>query len=345
MQTDHDFFVQWHLTERCNLRCSHCYQSSNSGNELSTAEALAFIDEAAATIAAWSHLYDIPFAAGFNITGGEPLLRPDLFQLLGALQGRSIAVHLLTNGILIDRPTADRLRLAEVATVQVSMEGSEPVHDAIRGPGSFRAAKAGIEHLVAAGLAVTINMTLSRRNVDSFAGMIELATAMKVHRLGFSRLVPAGRGRSFLAETLTRDEVAELYRRLFLLETSDLEIVTGDPMAAQLRRPPAGDCGETPLGGCAAGLFGLTVAADGTVMPCRRLPLAIGNIRTESLRAIWATSDILAQLRNRECYRGRCGTCPRWAICRGCRAIAHAHTGDFLAEDPQCFLEVEKLRR
>jgi AdoMet-dependent heme synthase len=338
MQTRRDFFIQWHLTERCNLRCSHCYQSGSSGDELSTAEALAFIDEAAETIAAWSLLYDLPFTAGFNVTGGEPLLRPDLFELLAALQGRAIAVHLLTNGTLIDRPTADRLRMAEIATVQVSMDGLEPVHDAIRGAGSFQAARAGTEHLVAAGLAVTINMTLSRRNADSIAEMIELAAALRVQRLGFSRLVPAGRGQSFLAETLARDEVAELYRRIFLLETGSVELVTGDPVAAQLRRPTAGDCGETPLGGCAAGLFGLTVAADGTVMPCRRLPLAIGNIRKQSLRAIWATSDILAQLRERECYRGRCRTCLRWAVCRGCRAIAHAHTGDFLAEDPQCFL-------
>jgi len=85
-------------------------------------------------------------------------------------------------------------------------------------------------------------------------------------------------------------------------------------------------------------IFGLTVAADGTVMPCRRLPVAIGNIREESIREIWAGSKNLAQLRERDCYEEPCRSCTRWAVCRGCRAIAFAHAGNFLAGDPQCFL-------
>jgi AdoMet-dependent heme synthase len=338
IHTPRDFFFQWHLTERCNLRCTHCYQAGGRTDELSTDEALGFIDEAATTVADWSELYGLSFLPAFNITGGEPLLRPDLFILLEELKERKIDVHLLTNGTLVDKRSADRLRKAGIATVQVSVEGGEPVHDGIRGRGSFRAALAGVKNLVDVGLEVTLNMTLSRHNAGSVGEMVALAENSGARRLGFSRLVPAGRGRTLLAEGLAREEVAELYQRIFSLETGKVKLVTGDPVAAQLQLPTTGDCGETPQGGCAAGLFGITVAADGTVMPCRRLPLPIGNIKRDSIRAIWASSEILTRLRSRERYQGKCRRCDRWALCRGCRAIAYAHAGDFLGEDPQCFL-------
>jgi AdoMet-dependent heme synthase len=339
---EHDFFVQWHLTERCNLRCSHCYQEGCVGGELTTAEALAFIGEAAESIAAWSRLYGISFTPSFNISGGEPLLRVDLFTLLEAMRERSIAVHLLTNGTLIDRRTAEWLQLAEVATVQVSLEGPEPIHDAIRGRGAFQDALAGIERLVAAGLKVTINMTISRLNAGMIQDMLKMATDLRVKRLGFSRLVPTGRGRNLLDETLTPAELADFYQQVFSLsDRGGPEPVTGDPLASQMGHPVPEDGGDIPRGGCAAGLSGLTVAADGKIMPCRRLPVVIGDIRKDSLREVWAGADVLNRLRDRQAYGARCRSCPRWAVCRGCRAIAYAHAGDFLADDPQCFLKYE----
>ena len=122
------------------------------------------------------------------------------------------------------------------------------------------------------------------------------------------------------------------------------EIVTGDPIASQLREDGAEDLGSTPVGGCAAGVSGLTFLPDGTITPCRRLPVPVGNIQTDALREVWATSDVLNLLRDRSAYKGKCGQCVRWANCRGCRAIAYAYArskgrDDFLAEDPQCFIE------
>ncbi len=106
--------------------------------------------------------------------------------------------------------------------------------------------------------------------------------------------------------------------------------------------------GYTAKGGCAAGVSGLTIRPDGTMNPCRRLNIPIGNLRKDSIRDIWATSEVLCSLRDKSKYKGKCGKCNRWANCRGCRAIAYAYSqsvgkNDFLAEDPQCFIDEKKI--
>ncbi|MDA8164972.1 MAG: radical SAM protein [Desulfobacteraceae bacterium] len=339
LHTERDFFIQWHLTERCNLRCRHCYQTGRRQDELATAEALAFIDEAAETVAAWSGLYGLQFASSFSITGGEPLLRPDLFELLAAMRARGFGVNLLSNGTLIDRGKAERLRELGVGAVQVSLEGPPAVNDAVRGAGSFEAAVRGVKHLAAAGLAVTLNMTLSRLNAGAFEEMPGLAASLGARRLGFARLVPAGRGRGLLGDALTPGELERLYRRIAALPEQGVELVCGDPLFARFREETtAEDQGDIPVAGCAAGLSGFTVVPNGTVMPCRRLPIPIGSIKEDSIRELWASAPLLERLRDRGRYQGACGDCPRWALCRGCRAVAYAFAGDPLAADPQCFL-------
>lgn len=294
---------------------------------------------------AWSETYELAFAPSFNITGGEPFLRPDLFRVLAEIRKREYETFLLTNGVLVDRERARTLAELGVAGVQVSIEGCEEVHDALRGPGSFAQAAGGIERLLDAGLPVTVNVTLSKLNAGSMKKVIRFASHLGVQRVGFSRLVPAGRGSSMAAEMLSANEAKELYQRLFALDIGNLEIVTGDPIAGLLRRQgekKRSHDGADPCGGCAAGVSGLTIGADGTIVPCRRMPLPLGNVRTDSLREIWALSPVLEALRDKNSYTGRCRTCRHWDSCRGCRAIAYAHSrasggNDYLSDDPQCF--------
>ena len=343
-----DFFVQWHLTERCNLRCTHCYQTGGKIEELSLAEIREVLDEITDMLEAWSETYQLEFSPSLNITGGEPFLRKDLFEILEEMRIADFAIFLLTNGTLIDKEKAEHLARLGVSGVQVSIEGSEDIHDSIRGSGSFAASCRGVAHLLKAGLRVTLNATLSEINAEKFRDMVDIANALGVQRLGFSRLVPSGRGLELVNRMLDREKVREIYESIFSLSTGTLEIVTGDPVASQMRnglRNGTGmdDCGSIPTGGCAAGISGLTLLPDGTVTPCRRLAIPVGNVREDSLREIWANSEILEQLRDRRQYKGRCGSCPRWANCRGCRAIAYAYSltqgkGDLLAEDPQCFI-------
>jgi radical SAM protein with 4Fe4S-binding SPASM domain len=311
---------------------------------MSLSEVRGVIGEVADMLAEWASAYEVNFSSSFNVTGGEPLLRDDIFLVLEELGGRGFDSYLLTNGILVSEDKARRLAHAGVRGVQVSIEGPEDVHDAIRGKGALKASLVGINHLVNAGLEVTLNTTLSDINAPYFLDVIDLAKSAGARKVGFSRLVPSGSGRSLLDRMLTKEVLKGLYRKIFSLDIGGLKIVTGDPVASQFRRPSEEDADMTfPSSGCAAGVSGLTILPDGTVTPCRRLPVPIGNVRRDSLRDIWATSEVLSSLRDRSQYKGKCGVCKKWSSCRGCRAIAYEYSSAFgakdcLAEDPQCFL-------
>ncbi len=339
-----EYFVQWHLTENCNLWCRHCYQGERSTDEMSLAEIKKVIREVSDMISAWSETYDLTFSRSMNITGGEPFLRPDLFPILSEVSRHGFDIFLLTNGTLVNRERARQLSDVGVRGVQVSIEGPEDIHDEIRGKGNFAAAAAGIEALVDEGLEVTLNVTLTRLNASSVKQVVAFGSHACARRIGFSRLVPTGKGRSLLPQMLQPDELKALYRSLFALEIKAVQIVTGDPVASQMKLRSDGDAGDKAISGCSAGVSGITIHPSGNVTPCRRLPLSLGNVRKDSLRQIWASSPVLEALRDRSRYKGRCGSCHRWAVCRGCRAIAYAFAqsrgeDDFLADDPQCFLK------
>jgi AdoMet-dependent heme synthase len=344
----YDFLIQWHLTERCNLRCTHCYQEGSLHAELSVDEVRLGLDEIGDMFSSWSDAYGMTFSPSFNITGGEPLLRTDLFEILVMLADRTWEAFVLTNGTLIDPKTARRMAGLGIKGVQVSLEGPERVHEAFRGLGSYTASLAGIKALLDAGLEVTVNTTLSKINAEAFFELADAAARMGVQRLGYSRLVPSGRGGALSDRMLAPGAVRSLYERIKVLSYPGMKLVTGDPVAAAMRAADNGaeDQGDVPMGGCAAGVSGLTILADGTIVPCRRLPLPLGNIRTDSLREMWTTSPLLDSLRSRSGYEGACRTCGRWATCRGCRAIAFAASqiagqASAMACDPQCFFAQE----
>jgi len=343
MTRSQEFFVQCHLTERCNLHCRHCYQTGKKTVEMSLSEIKNITAEVSDMIQQWSETYGLAFSSSFNVTGGEPFMKGDLFPVLEEIGNRGFEIYLLTNGMLLDRDRARMLPELGVKGVQVSIEGTEEVHDSIRGKGSFSAALRGVHFLLEAGATVTLNTTLSSMNANSFLQMVELCSSLGVQKLGFSRLVPSGRGKEMLENMLDAPSVRKLYQSIYSAETRGVTLVTGDPIASQMSVEVNEDGGSIPCGGCAAGSSGLTILPDGTITPCRRLPIPIGNVRKDSLREIWATSPVLIALRDRSKYKGRCGSCKRWAHCRGCRAIAYGYAQshgdcDFLAQDPQCFL-------
>ncbi len=127
----YDFLIQWHLTERCNLRCKHCYQEGGQVQELSREQILAVIDEIAEMLQAWRENYAIEFQPSFNVTGGEPFLRPDFFDILARMAGIGFEIYVLSNGTVITAERARRLAELQVSGVQVSLEGPEEIHEAI----------------------------------------------------------------------------------------------------------------------------------------------------------------------------------------------------------------------
>ena len=341
--SEFEFVIQWHLTEQCNLRCSHCYQDGSRRDELSTDEVLSGLEEIQDLFRTWSAVHGLKLVPSFNITGGEPLLRSDLFDILDSITRRGWDTFVLTNGTLVTEADASRIAGLGIKGVQISLEGPEEIHDSFRGAGSFQASLSGIRSLLHEGVTVTVNTTLSEINGERFFELADVAARLGVQRLGFSRLVPSGRGGALADRMLAPDRVRSLYQRILSLSCDGMALVTGDPVCAQMRA--GGECvddqGDVPVGGCSAGVSGLTILSDGTMVPCRRLPVPLGNIRTDSIREIWAASPVLDALRTRARYEGKCGACKRWATCRGCRAIAAAASGRqdalaALADDPQC---------
>ncbi|MBP1735071.1 MAG: radical family protein [Deltaproteobacteria bacterium] len=339
-----EFFFQWHLTERCNLRCTHCYQEDGKVGEVPLSKAKEIVRIAYDTIQSWSDTYKISFSPSFNVTGGEPFLSPFLPKILRYLKTKKFDIFLLTNGTMINREKAQMLSEIPVQGVQVSIEGSEAIHNQIRGKGSFKKAMKGVSQLVDAGLIVTLNVTLLEINCSYLKDLVELASSAGAQRLGFSRLVPYGRGKDLINRIISQEKLRQIYEDILAIRNDKVFIATGDPVASQIGVEIDDGHADIPLGGCAAGVSGITILSDGTLTPCRRLGIPVGNILKNSLREIWATSPVLESLRTKTLYKGKCGTCARWSQCRGCRAIAYAYSfsqgiGDYLAEDPQCFIE------
>ena len=301
------------------------------------------IDGATVMFQAWEKEHGIRVSPSIHFTGGEPFLYERLWDVITHSRKNGYGVAIMTNGCPITKEDAKRAFQLKIFDIQVSLEGPPDLHDTIRGKGSFHAAAKGVEQLVAAGNKVSANVTLSRLNVDKIEETTEIAKGMGFGGIGFSRMVPCGRGRGLLDHFLTAQELKAAYHKIISLNNPSFEVISGDPLAATIfdTRPPFG-CNLT-LSGCSAGFSGVTITSDGSVMPCRRIGLVAGNLKKKSLRAIWASSKLLWQLRKRESYRGRCGRCLLWPSCRGCRAVAYAYSvvqgkPDLFADDPQCWV-------
>ncbi len=300
------------------------------------------IDGADEMFQAWEKEHGILVSPSIHFTGGEPFLYEGLWDVIGYSKKKGYGVALMTNGCLISREEAQKAFDLKISDIQVSLEGPPELHDSIRGKGSFSAAARGVELLVAADNRVSANVTLSRLNVDKVEETVEIAKRMGFYGIGFSRMVPCGRGRALLDSFLTSEELKSAYGKILSLNRPSFEVVSGDPLAGTLLETniPSG-CNLT-LSGCSASFSGVTITSNGAVMPCRRIGLAAGNLKKKSLQTIWASSRILWQLRKRESYEGRCGRCSLWPTCRGCRAVAYAYSltqgkADLFADDPQCW--------
>ncbi len=340
---DFQFFIQWHLTERCNLRCRHCYQGRGKVREMTAGEVKREIDGATQMFQAWEEEHGIRVSPSIHFTGGEPFLYRGFSDVIGYSKAKGYGVAVMTNGCLITKERAKKVFPLGISDIQVSLEGPPVLHASIRGRGSFHAAAKGVDHLVAAGSRVSANVTLSRLNFDKIEETVEVAKTIGFYRIGFSRMVPCGRGKALLDQFLTPQELKSAYQKILSMNTPTFEVVSGDPLAGTLSemKLPSG-CNLT-LSGCSAGFSGVTVTSDGSVMPCRRIGLVAGNLKEKPLRAIWASSRLLWQLRRRESYRGKCGRCSLWPSCRGCRAVAYAYSStqgrpDLFADDPQCWV-------
>lgn len=319
----------WLATNLCNARCQHC--SSNSArklsNELSTDEAFTMCDQLAA-----SGVVDLA------ISGGEPLLRPDIPRILAHARGRGLSVGIGTNGSSLRPETAATLAELGLGRLQVSLDGVGAAHDELRRwPGLYARALCTIRTARAAGLRTHVCFTITTLNSDQIERMAELAASIGVKRLNLSRFVATGRGSSGLE--LPDDAWHDIVLRCQALRErmrGELEVVTH--LAQQILVDSEVAC-MTSFIGCQAGVAQGCIQADGTVLPCVLLPIPVGNIREAPFATIWAQSPIIRALKDRSLLQGACGMCSHRARCGGCRAVAFARTGDAFGSDPRCWLQ------
>lgn len=349
--------VVWNVGRRCNLHCVHCYSDSENraySGELTTAEGKALLDDLAA--------FEIPVLL---LSGGEPLIRTDLFELMAYARERGLRITLSTNGTLISPDVASRLRALGVSYVGISLDGIGATNDRFRGhKGAFEKAMAGFRNCKAVGQRVGLRMTLTRRNCQDLDQIFDFIEAEEIDRACFYHLVYSGRGNSAdeLAPALARAAVDTILHRTLEFAERGLrkEIFTVDNHAdgpylyLKLREqdPQRADEVLALLKWNGGGLYSSGVGiADidflGNVHPDQFwMSHALGNVRERKFSMIWQdTSDpLLAGLRDRAPrLKGRCGACQWKDVCGGSfRVRAMQVHGDPWAEDPGCYLTDEE---
>jgi len=350
--------VVWNCTRKCNLHCVHCYSHSqwmDYENELTTAEGKKLIDDLAA------------FGAPVILfSGGEPISRPDLFELIQYANQKGLRAVISTNGTMITPEVAANLKTFNLSYVGISLDGMEPVHDKFRGkPGAFREAVEGVRNCRAAGLKVGLRFTINRRNVGEIAGIFDLLEAENVPRVCFYHLVYAGRGSKLIEEALdlesTRkavdlviDRTADLHRRGIPTEVLTVDNHCDGPYVylRMLKENPQRAPEVYQLlqwnEGNSSGRGIACVSWDGSVHPDQFWRhLTLGNVRERSFGDIWTDSsnELLMKIkRKKEFVTGRCAKCKWLDVCAGnFRVRAEAMTGDLWAPDPACYLTDEEI--
>jgi radical SAM protein with 4Fe4S-binding SPASM domain len=344
--------VSWNVTRKCNLKCSHCYINASpreSNDELNTEEAKRMIDQICEV--------SRPMLV---LSGGEPLLRKDIFEIIRYGTEKGLRMGMGSNGGLIDKATAKKLKDAGIKTVSVSLDSSIPErHDEFRGVvGSWQKTIQAIKALRENNILVQVNTTLTLQNYGEIDDIMSLTESLGVENFHLFFLVPTGRGAKIadispeMYETMIKTTFAKVARHRLNVRPS---------CAPQFMRIAKGmnlDMRQW-IRGCLAGLYYCRIFPSGEVTPCPYLPVKLGNIRQKNFKDIWFTSEIFKNLRNFDTLKGKCGACDSRDLCGGCRARAYGLSsdfidycgdlheptelkGDYLTEDPWCVYQPKK---
>jgi radical SAM protein with 4Fe4S-binding SPASM domain len=330
------FLVVWNYTRLCNLKCKHCYENAGpkqDEDELNTIEAKRVVDEFAEA-----------GVVAIAFSGGEPLMRKDFYEVANHAYKREFYISIATNGTLIDRETAMKLKDSGVQYVEVSLDGLEETHDNFRGvKGAFKKSIEGIKNCIDVGLDVGVATTITKQNMNEVPKLVDMLEGIGVKRFIAFNFIPVGRGKDIVKMDLEPEERRKILEGLYgKLITPNCRIQTystapqysvisvnfeGGPIIAthftnksamELLKGKAKALAEF-IGGCGAGRLYCGLEPNGDIIPCVFMPIKIGNIRVNRLIDVWRNSPILWKLRNRDELEG-CSECEYRYICGGCRA-------------------------
>ncbi|MGD9818649.1 MAG: heme b synthase [Desulfomonilaceae bacterium] len=334
--------VAWEMTRACNLNCIHCRAGAcpqADPNQLSTLEGFRLIDGIRAV--------GKPILI---MTGGEPLLRPDFFDLANYAVKSGLRAVLATNGVLVTEAIAKELAKVGIPRASISLDGaSAEDHDKFRKiPGAFEASLKGVEALKSAGIGVQINTTLTKRNRDQLSQIMKLAEKIGAVAFHVFLLVPTGRAKDMSGEEMGPEEYEETLLEFYSLgRKSKLETkATCAPQYYRIMRQQAAIDGltvdEVNFGlnartrGCLGGLSFCFISHIGELQPCGYFDVQAGSIRDTSFADLWANAELFKDLRTFSKLEGKCGKCNYLRFCGGCRARAYENSGSYMAEEPYC---------
>jgi len=331
MTSDNEYrpsLISWNLTKMCNLRCPHCYLDAGkkAENELTTSECFALIDEMRAL-----------GTEMLILTGGEPLLRKDIYDIATYASERGIWVVMGTNGVLVTDKVVHRMMECGVKGVGISIDSMDPEkHDGFRGgPKSWEYSVRALEICRAYGLEVLVQTTITESNYHEIPQLIDFAREKGAWSFNLYFLVQTGRGQEM--NDLSPQRTEAMLTDLAEVQTEYRPMLVRSKCAPHFKRIAFERAlGGLESGGCMAGTQYGRITPEGDVTPCPYMTVVAGNIRRKSLTEIWHTAPVFVELRDLKQLKGRCGDCEFKELCGGCRCRAFAAYGDYMQEDPAC---------
>ncbi len=337
--------IAWEITRSCNLSCVHCRAAAEFGHypgELSLEQIKAVIDD----IVTISNPILI-------LTGGEPLMRPDIWEIVDYAHEKGAMPVIGTNATLITEDIAAKMAQHRIPRISVSIDfPTAEGHDTFRGqPGCFDATVAGIKMAKAHGVGVQINTTVTTRNAHLIEEIHDLAESLNVDAFHIFMLVPTGRGSEILAEELPPKEYEEVLTWAYHRQkTSPLHFKPTDAphyyrIIRQLAKAEGRKVTREEYGldamtrGCLGGITFCFISHVGDIQPCGYFDMQLGNVKETPFSEIWTNSKVFNDLRDYSLLKGKCGACEYKAVCGGCRARALEITGDYLEAEPYCIYE------
>lgn len=335
--------LQWHITSKCNQRCKHCYQEHYSGIELTLAQIIDVIEQYKQLLISYANNKKCNFIRGhINITGGEPFVREDFFEILTKLyeNRKYFSYGILTNGSLINNESAKLLKKLNVAHIQVSIDGNRKTHDELRGPNNFNQTLKALKILKKFNIRSMISFTAHKNNYKDFSIVAKYARKVKTSKLWTDRLVPIGNGKNLEKDILSPIEAMEFFENIvqeknkkFLNKFSGTEVYANRSL--QFLKSA-----EKPYG-CSAGDSLIVVLENGDIVPCRRMPILCGNVLNSSLSDVYFNHKIMKDLRN-ENIPETCKQCVYAEKCRGgSKCISYALYSDYKHADPSCPIAIK----
>jgi len=338
-------WIAWEITRRCNLKCIHCRSSSelevSAHPDFPKEEAFRIIDDITG--------YAKPVVV---LSGGEPLLRKDVFEIAEYGTGKGLRMCLATNGTLVTDEICGKIRDSGIRMVSLSLDGSvESVHDDFRSQkGAFAGTINAARLFKKYGIEFLINSSFTKRNQEEIPKIYKLAKELGATAWYLFMIVPTGRGEEIMNELISEEDYEKILEWHYRMEKQEKDLLVRPTCAPHYyrivlqkskeendqfqRRTLKFSTGGSK--GCLAGQLIALIDVDGNVLPCSYFPKPAGNIRTQSFRDIWENSELFKELRNFKKYKGKCGACEFVNVCGGCRARAYAVRGDYLEAEPFC---------